>query len=65
MERGTISAEEFLTEFGKSADPLVAELVGLIKDQPYRRGSPDRNQDRFELDRVLEELEEAVDEPSV
>lgn len=64
-ESGAISADEFLRQFGKSADTLVAELVDLIKNQPRRAGRSASDRHRFELDRVLQELEAAVDEPAV
>ncbi len=57
MERGVIRTEDFLNQFGKSEDPLVAELVDLITHPPRGNRKEETRRYRFELDRVLEDLE--------
>ena len=57
MERGFITAGDFLNQFGKSEDALVSELVELIRRGPRSSRKKDADQHRFELDRVLEDLE--------
>ena len=59
MERGVIGTQDFLNQFGKSEDALVSELVELIRHPPRSNRKKDAEQYRFELDRVLEDLEDS------